>query len=246
MSNNSKNNLRYMNVILILAILCAVVIDTNVFAQPNGAAITSNTTETAPVQSAGAIATAGGSFTTLILNATSQNPRWKAYVGNISGGLRLADANSQTIYDWDLTIITGEVYASRNDSITWGSIGCADRVLLASEDAFLNMTNTQVDAINNTFNDTVHQGFFTGSTQIVSSSCPAIATYINSSRQATGESADFQEILLDDGTNLVYATIIENNAQGYHNGTTFDFQMILAENELNINPTTYYFYAELG
>ncbi|MFH1770586.1 MAG: hypothetical protein ABH828_03440 [archaeon] len=213
---------------------------------PEGVVITYNETDNITPAAAAAITTAGGSFTTMNLNVSQQNSRWKAYVGNVSGDLQLRDNNNYTIYDWDLVTVTGEVYASRSNDITWANIQCLTNATLLSEEDFMNITTSAVDSINLTFNNTVHAGFWVGNKQITNSTCRAIATYVNNQAQVASETADFQEILLDDTSNFVYSTILEQDQAGYDSGKTFDFQMILAEDEYASTPTTYYFYAELG
>ncbi|MFC1648276.1 hypothetical protein ACFL1B_02345 [Nanoarchaeota archaeon] len=243
--NSHKHHIKLTSIMLILAITMAFSMQYS-SSQPAGATISSNTTDTPTPPSAGSLATAGGSFTTLLLNVTSQTPRWKAYVGNITGQLTLQDSNDQAIYDWELASITGEVYASRNGSIVWESIECAARSTIEAEDAFLNISVTKIDSINNTFNDTIHKTLQVAGLEIANSTCPAIATYVGSAKQVADENADFQEILLQDGTQLIYATILEQDSAGYAAGKTFDFQIIMAENEFAGTPTTYYFYAEIG
>ncbi|MDD9954108.1 MAG: hypothetical protein OXR66_07275 [Candidatus Woesearchaeota archaeon] len=215
-------------------------------AEPSGVDILSNTTESPTPQTAASLTTAGGSFTTLILNATTQTLKWKAYVGNISGDVKLEDAANYSIYEWDLTTVTGEVYSSRNTSIDWSSIGCANQGNITAEEGDLNIVTTAVDSINSTFNNTVHTSFYVGPTLIVNSTCRSVATYVNDSAQAITEAADFQEVLLADAdSNFVYTTILEEDAQGYNNGA-FDFQLIVAEDPTTTSASTYYFYAELG
>lgn len=225
---------------LVFALLLVAAV---VLAEPAGVVIVSNTTETPVPQAAASITTAGGSFTTLVLNATTQTTRWKAYVGNVTGELTLSDANAQAIYDWDLAAITGEVYTSRNNSIDWSEIRCAASGTIASEEIALNHTGT-ADSINRTFNGTVHAGFYVGVRYLSPSTCRAVATYTNGTAQAPSEDADFQEILLDDTQSLVYATLLEDDVSGY-NSDPFDFQMIVAEAQAE-TPSTYYFWAELG
>ena len=230
---------------LFLIIVFALSIPFSALGQPNGVSILSNVTETPDATPASSLTTAGGSFTTLILNGTFQNPRWKAYVGNITGILTLDNGAGYSIYDWNLTTINGEVYISRNSSITWSTIGCSTPARIAAEQAFLNHAYSSVDNINNTFNRTVHRGFYVSTTQIGNSTCRSIATYVNDAKQAENENAAFQEILLTDSTNLVYATLLENNRAGFDNGQ-YDFQMIVPEDDTKVNPTTYYFYAEIS
>lgn len=240
-------NRKLAKAMLLAIILILLAMDVYlILGQPTGADIIFNESVNVTPAPGAEISTFGGSFTTLVLNITQQNPRWKAYVGNVTGQLVLADNNDIKVYDWALATITGEVYASRNDTITWGSIQCLTNPVLSSEETFLNITTSVVDSINSTFNNTVHQSFFVGSILIANSTCRAIATYVNNTAQAPSETADFQEILLDDGTNLVYATVLEQDQAGYDVSKTFDFQTILAENEFSGTPTPYFFYAEIG
>ena len=215
-------------------------------AEPAGVTILDNPTVTNTPQSAASITTAGGTFTTLLLNATTQTLRWKAYVGNVTGTITLDDAQNSTIYDWTPVTVSGEVYATRNSTVGWSSIGCAGNATIATEQVQLNLTTTKVDSINQTFNQTVHRGLYVGTTLIANSTCRAVATYVNSTRQQPAENATFQEVLLSDSSNrLVYATLLENDAQGYNAGA-FDFQMIVAESDVTPTPSTYYFWAEIS
>ncbi len=234
---------------LLMALLLATLLVSSaiiVAAEPAGVSILNNSTVTNTPQAAASITTAGGTFTTLVLNATTQTLRWKAYVGNVTGTVTLDDATNATIYDWTPTIIAGEVYASRNSSINWPSIGCVANGTVSTEEDQLGLVTTKADSINRTFNRTVHRGFYVGTTFVTNSSCRAIATYVNNNRQAVSESATFQEILLQDTSNrLVYTTLIENDAAGYNNAP-FDFQMIVAESDVTSVPSTYYFWAEIS
>lgn len=229
-------------IILLLALSAGIQLAA---AEPSGAEILSNSTETPTPATAGTVTTAGGSFTTLLLNATTQTMRWKAYVGNVTGSFQLRDASNYTIYDWNVATISGEVYASRNNSIDWTQIQCANDTILQNEQTGLDMTTTKEDSINRTFNETVHRSFYVGTELITNSTCRSIATYVNSTRQAASESATFQEILLDDTQRLVYVTLLENKQQGY-NAEQFDFQLIVAESEIAITPSSYYFWVELS
>lgn len=230
----------------ILLILIAATLMHQALAEPTGATIVSNTTQTITPAAAGSSTTAGGSFTTLILNATTQTPRWKAYVGNVSGSVGLRDANNQSIYDWGTTSTGGEVYASRNNSINWAGITCAQNSTIITEQTALNHDYTDVDSINNTFNTTTHREFYVGTTQIVASSCRAIATYVNNAAQTVDENADFQEILLQDDTNItIFTTLLDQDTVGY-DGNTYDFQLIVPEDETADPPSTYYFWLELS
>jgi hypothetical protein len=199
--------------------------------------------------------TTGGSITTMVLNATSQNLRWKAFVGNVSGTLTLDDASGNTIFDWATSSVGGEIYATRSsNAINWNNINCTwgvtrsptNRTIEENENRLMNHTSP-ADNITATFSTKNHTGFYVNNIYISSNSCYSIHTYINSTKQYT----NFEEILLYDGTNstngaIVYTSIIEQDRRGFDN-ETYDFQMIVPENGAQgfRSSTPYYFYAEL-
>ena len=186
-----------------------------------------------------------GTITVIILDAFQQDYQWKAYVGNVTGKLTLDDSDGYTIYDWTLSSINGEVYASRSNTIDWTNIGCASQTVIANEETALGISSSDVDSINNTFNYTAHKSFQVGTVSISENSCRSIATYVNSNPQQPSSSADFQEVLLSDNTHLIYTALINPSTQGFDNGL-YDFQMIVAENESSSTGNTYYFWVELG
>ncbi len=217
---------------------------------PEGPNITIIQNESATVTAATTINTSGGSITTINLSGTTQTPRWKAYVGNVTGKLSLRDASQNTIFDWTVSTPKGEVYATRSPTtVSWADIVCANSTHISNEEAFMNITATNDDSISNTFVSTNHQEFYTGSIQFEEDGCNyTTATYVN----GTNQSIDFQEILLYDGTNpsngeIIYTTLIEDATQGF-DFQYYDFQMIVAESGLESSQTNtaYYFYIELS
>ena len=233
-----------ISLVLFILLLLNIFVS-NVFAVPVGPTIVSNYTVNGSPTVAAQITTYGGSFTTLVLNATGEDYRWKAYVGNVSGRLALDDASGKSIYDWTVTSVTGEVYATKNTSIDWSTISCADATLINTEDIAMNMSLNSPDTINKTFINKIHRTFYVGTILVQNSTCSAISTYINGTAQTASESAFFQEVLLKDGSSkLLYTTLINQNTTGYNN-QKYDFQMIVAENEYQATPTTYYLYVEL-
>ena len=196
----------------------------------------------------------GGYIITMLLTTRQQNEHYKAYVGNVSGNYVLEDASNFSIYEWSISTISGEVFATRTSgSITWANVECANKSHVADEMAEMhhNTTNTPDDDINDTFDDDAndHWGFWVGPTQIGANSCNfSINPYVNDTDQGVASDL-FEEVLLYDGSsNLLYATKIENDVSGYRNdSTTYDFQMIVAENGSPVSSQTdYYFYVELS
>jgi hypothetical protein len=214
---------------------------------PSGPTITVVSNETKQPASATLLNTTGGSITIMVLNATTQNLRWKAYVGNVSGTLTLDDADDNTLFDWSLTHVIGEVYATRQSGIiNWSGINCSNETHITAEEKALNHTS-QDDNITKTFDESTHQGFYIGTREILQNTCAAVHTYVNSSSQTS----NFEEVVLYDGTNetngkVVYATPLEQDQYGFDNNL-YDFQMILPEVGLATwtSSTAYYFYVEL-
>ena len=235
-----RNN-KMLKVLLVATLV--LTLSSLVFAQPTGTDITFVDSETVTVSTPDNRTDTGGTINTIIVDAIQQNPRWKAYVGNITGSLTLSDSLGNTIFNWalDQSDITGEIYSSRSDSVDWGSISCAAGGTITSEHTALNMSGTAVDNIANTFNETTHPPITVGTTTV--SGCFATSTFVNSARQAQG-SADFPIVLIEDTSDLIYVSPINPSTTGYDGSTLFDFQMILANNPLST--TNYYFYVEIG
>lgn len=239
-----KEKTAFALVVLLLTLLFSAFV-LFVESAPQGVVILYNNTENASSRPAAEHTAAGGSFTTLVLNVTSQTSKWKAYVGNVSGKLTLDNSNNMTIYDWTLTTVQGEVYVSRNDSISFSSLACANSTHIENEESDLSINSSSDDSINRTFSEKVHKSFVIGGTgAIANSTCYSIATYIGDASQAASENAIFQEVIMSDGSNVVFVSILEDSKVGFDNGL-FDFQMIVPDNPTEVS-NTYYFYAELG
>lgn len=238
---NNKNKI--WTAILLLTVL-VVSVSILVKGDPVGGSITSSSSDPGYSVSPVSRSDEGGTFTTMNLDATQQNYAWKAYIGNISGTLVLDDSNSKSIYGWSLSTLTGEIYASRWDNVTWSSISCADATTIGNEESAVNMNAADVDSISNTFADTDHSAFTVAGTSL--SSCPYTATYVNDTSQTVDASSLFQQILINDSSSyMVYASSLEEDVQGYDNSSTFDFQVILPDDDISGQQTTYYFYVEL-
>ncbi len=234
-----------IEIMLLTLILFALVIPISFGGIPANPNMTYNYTETVSPKPAAYLTTTGGTFTTLVLNISAQDYKWKAYVGNATGKLALQDQTNYSIYDWRLSTISGNVFVSRNNSIDWSNISCANRTLIENEDTYLNLNSSRSDSINMTFNSSQHKRFYAASKLITNSTCPAISTYIGGTSQSNGEANKFQEVLLKDtANNMLYTTMLENSVIGFDNNR-YDFQMIVAEDETKQTGTTYYFYLEL-
>jgi hypothetical protein len=242
-SNTFTLNLK-RNLLLVLALLLLIVLFTksNFAAQPSAPNSLDYLYNSSPSPSVGAVISVnGGVIATINFNTTTQNPRWKGFVGNITGKFVLSDASGLSLYDWSLTYTQGEIYATRKNSLVdWASVGCALESHISTEQNELNFQETDIDSINNTFNGTLHRSFYAGDMRIFANSCPSTQLYVNGERQENS----FQEILLYEGK-LIYAGLLEDSSLGFNN-ERYDYQLIVPDNAGADDPTeVYYFYVEL-
>jgi len=243
-----KNKRKSLAIEIVLVFMIILILFVNAKAAdlqgPDSVEVVDN--ETKGVVSAKMINISGGRIATLNVNATIQNPRWKGFVGNVTGKFTLDDSSGSTLYDWSLTSITGRVYSTRNStSVTWASINCSNITHLNQENINLNHTNVN-DNLNVTFNLTAgatHNPLWVGGVYLSANTCPTLNTY----KSDAAQDVDFEEVALYDRTNIVYATILEEDVTGFDGGK-YDFQMIVPENGLpGFNgATAYYVYIEIN
>ncbi len=213
---------------------------------PTGLEISGNVTETAGDVPPEARTDPGGTITTMILDVVQQNPRWKAYVGNLTGVLTLDDASGQSIFRWELGAedISGNVFITRGNDVDWTGIDCSLETEIVDEDTSLGFTSSWADSINMTFSETTHPAISVGQVNIGADTCRSTSTFVNNDPQAQA-SADFPLILLSSGTDVVYATPLNQGSQSFSTGKLVDFQSIVPDVE-GSSTTTYYFYAEIS
>lgn len=201
---------------------------------------------------------AGGFIFTMNITGKTQNTRWKAFVGNATGKLTLEDSNAAVIYDWTLTTISGEVYATRSSgTINWTGIGCANLNITEEENRLLNHSSKD-DNITATFSASNNDLITVGTKTLAPNSCRTLNIYANST---TNQVDTFEEMVLYDRNstpfnfgvdgavgNVIYTQQLESDALGYNNASTYDFQMLVPERgETGWTSTTpYYFYIELS
>ena len=216
------------------------------YAAPGGPVVLANSTDIGPTQPAALRQDPRGTITNISFSFVQQNMRWKAYVGNVSGAYSLRDSSNYTIYDWTFSSNSGEVYATRANSVTWTAVSCADTTDVSTEQGAMNETESNSDVISKTFNKVVHRAFSVGTVPISLNTCNSTATYLNSAAQAYNETTTkFQEVLMHDGASaFIYTALLDYDTSGYNN-KFYDFQMLVAEDEGAAAPTPYYFYVEL-
>jgi hypothetical protein len=186
-----------------------------------------------------------GTIVTVRMNVSQQSLYWKAYVGNVTGKITLDDDLNYTIYDWTLSILAGEVYATRKSTtVGWGTVRCANNTVIETEASVLNHTIQKSDSINKTFRRNNHTAFFAGNVPFAANSCNhTVHTYVSDAVQKSS----FSEVLLYDTSGyIVYTSILNDSAKGYNN-EYYDFQMLVGEKgqDGSVTPLSYYFYVEL-
>jgi hypothetical protein len=238
-------SLKTLKVIVIL--LLGILIAWNVVAEPTGPSnIDIVGSSKYPVSSASNVSAIAGNVTELNFIANTVTQTWQGYFGNISGSVKLGDASNNTLYDWTSASPSGEIYATRTSDVpAWASVVCADQTAVDVEDAALGVNQAvDQDSVNRTFLNISFNSFFVGNVNINSTqNCRAVNLY-----DASGMSSpNFQEVLLHDGTNMIYTALITQDSNGF-DARTHDFEMLVGENGHNgdVDVTPYYFYVELG
>jgi len=236
------------NIFTFFIFLCVLIVASSIVAAaPTGPTTTTNL-GSSRYSTAGAanVSAVAGNVTEINFIANTITSTWQGYYGNITGKIRLGNSNNQSLYDWNLTSPSGQVYATRISTVpTWASIRCANQAEVYSEETVLGVNQTtDQDSVNRTFlNTTSFTSFYVGSVNInTTQNCRAVQLYNSSG----ASSSNFGEVLLSDASNMIYAGLISNPALGFDN-RSHQFEMIVGENGQNGDSTVtpYYFYLEL-
>jgi hypothetical protein len=223
--------------------------------------IDQSTPERKPSDSGGtAIQSEDGNTSELNINATRITQHWQGYYGNISGEITLDDADSNSLYSWSLTSVSGEIFAvNTSATVQWSNITCVN---ISSEGNLsdiatsngvngLNLTvlnqhylmaNQDKDSFNETFTSTYGGGLSIGGVTLAASdNCPMTFPHVNN----ISDSTNFREILLfDNESALVYTAVINDSAPTGFDANTWNFEMLVGQQNSTIG--TYYFYVELS
>jgi len=212
---------------------------------PNGANIVAGTNQTAPADDPTGNEAYAGNLTELTITGYSTTQTWQGYFGNVTGTIQLADSNNSVMYNWSLANPSGEVYASTSDSIAWSSIACYNVVTdtLGLEAAYTIGAN-EADGLNETFATQNHDEFYTNNVHFTADDCYSVQLY-----DSTGASTDgsFEEVVLTDGSNAVFTSLLEDASANGFDQNDHDFEMLVLEDGHgeDTSTTTYYFYVEL-
>jgi len=209
--------------------------------EPFGAGVNSETPERAAPDSPQGVEASAGNVTELNINGYSLTQAWQGYFGEVTGTIMLADAGSSPLYNWSLASPRGEVYASTSNDVAWEGISCFNLTQNgAALETTFGISSEDSDGLDETFSLNDHQSFFTNSKEFEEGQCNNVKLFGN------GGVPIFDEVLLTDGINPVFTSILRNNEAGF-DGAPHDFEMLVLENGhgTNTKSTTYYFYVEL-
>jgi len=236
---------------MVLVLLCFAVVSTVlVFADPyapNSALTPISSGSRGTQQTAQSIGAQGGNVTQVNIDALTVTTSWQGYYGDITGEISLGDAGNNTFYNWSVTTVAGEVYATRTASVTWGTVDCANATQISLEEGYLGQASTDGDSVTNTFNKRSHPALAVGTRNIAANTCNTTNAFSSNNTQ----SVNWTQVLLNQNVstvgNVIYTTIINDTTVGF-DGATHDFQLLVGENEKtgNIGATTYYFWVELN
>ncbi|MBU2561231.1 MAG: hypothetical protein KKD17_02955 [Nanoarchaeota archaeon] len=275
MKAQGNKNAKLIIIAMILCLASAATASAE-FPVPTGPDTMTNTSTQSPSPTGGYdLTTGGGTITWLNINATTQNPHWKAYVGNVTGEFALQDASGNAIYDWNIATITGELYATKEAPTggagrfqggipNWTAVTCANSTIVYDEESQFNHTAADEDSLRNTFKNANNfnlTSFYAGEKLVTDSTVAGseaggcFGAYMN--RNNTDQFTNWQEVMLTDMTyedegggdfdyDVIYAALLENNVYGF-DSRLYDFQILLPELATDgaTTVTTYYFYIEL-
>lgn len=131
---------KYNTILMLIVLLFSAVM---VLAEPTGPQSVTNSSERFNADSwlPYNISAVAGNITSFDIHTWSLTRTWAGFYGNITGTIVLADANNNTMYDWNDASPNGRVYASRDPSVSWSTIACATQAELSGDEADFTGTN---------------------------------------------------------------------------------------------------------
>jgi hypothetical protein len=173
----------------------------------------------------------------------TQTQVWQGFAGNITGNLVLDDSSGDRFYSWNLSNVSGEIYASRNSTVDWNIINVQNDCTVDES-----LTGTKSDRVNRTYtasSNTVN--FSVGTIAINSSTACATMPFVNGTRQTATNL--FENTILtrgnvSNGNQSIYVGILQANGVAGFDQQEYNFQLLVPVNRTT-GFTTYYMYAEL-
>jgi hypothetical protein len=253
---------------LIIALALISHISLVIAVEPFGATVNPLTSDSASEDSAQGIDAVAGNVTELNIFGFSVTQSWQGYFGNVTGTITLEDTSGDVMYNWSESSPDGEIYASKNDTISWGYVQCFNFTatgtygndlpnaggtsqygtnLTILENMF-NISFDDSDGVDETFTLTgpgTHNRFFTSNEEFSEGECRSTRIFSNAD---TGEDNKFEEVLLYEPStySVIFASLLNEDEVGFDDNP-HDFEMLVLEDGhgADTNTDTYYFYVEL-
>lgn len=230
---------------IMLFALCAVAVVADPTPPVNAPTLINSTSRNVSGLAAQSVQARGGNVTQVNIDALTITKSWQGYYGQVHGEIALETSAGSKFYNWTLTSVSGRVYATRATTITWTNVNCTNSTNMTTETTFLGLTASDGDSVINTFNSSTHPAFNVSTSVIVANTCQATSVFVNNASQTS----NWRQVLLTDRTsnNIIYTTIMNASTVGFDGGT-YDFQLLVGENEHtgSIGVTNYYFWVELN
>ena len=233
----SKSFLRFV----VIAMMLSGAIAWAVAAIPEGAIVAIGRAETRGTQVPQNATAEGGNVTEVNITSNSQTAVWQGFFGNVNGSLVLEDASGDTFYSWNLSNTSGEVYASRNNTIDFSAVAPVGNCSLDNDVTGFDFS----DSVNNTYLANNSQSFAVGNIQFNVSQTCGTNPYVTGSPQSVDF---FNAILVEDVTtndSTIYVALIEPAGTAGYDGASYRYQLLVPVNR-STGFTIYSFYAELN
>jgi hypothetical protein len=248
------------NRLFLLSVFLVVLLSATVLAvEPFGATLANISSVRAPADNATNNDAMAGNVSEIDVTAFSITQSWQGYFGNVSGTIQLADGSDNVMYNWSLASPEGEIYASTNNSVTWGTIECLTEgdfgVGFINLEAMFGIAPDDVDGVNETFSMAGthesgggfnHSLFYTNNVEFTAGEC--VSTHVFGPSKSVIDNT-FEEVLLHDPTtnSVVFASILDEESPLGFDDRAHDFEMLVLENGhlTDVTTTPYYFWVEL-
>lgn len=214
----------------------------SVFGVQGATTVTPGTTSRASFvnSSSATIPVEAGNVTELNITGNQVSTHWAGFYGEITGDITLSTSDGSVFYNWSgLGALSGEVFASTDNAVSWGGIGCAAAAEVATIESALGIAATDSDSLGLTYTSINHPDFTVGGAPL--SGCNSTNAYVNTGLDPT---AFYQILLTDAEGDAVYTTLINESLTGF-NSAAHDFELLVGESD-NVGSTAMYFYLELS
>ena len=216
---------------LLPVILLLLVSASFVFAAPEGSTVTEGVSEAGSGTGVDTSSIEGGNVTYAAIESNQVTSLWAGFFGNVSGGLVLEDAASNSFYEWTITGWDGAVVYATSAAVTnWAGANIAP---LANANAPAYIQGTGTDNFTNTFSTT---GDF-NSTSLNEASVP----YVDTWQQGAGGALRTYALWSTADSAHIWAGLVDDDADSFKASGTVDYQILLPAQ----TTTTYSFYLEL-